>query len=151
MRMEVRRVVVSLHLFVAMTMVGLTPPPEARVAAHLMRSVPGVLPKDGGVAKSTEMTGFGIGYGSRRTLVRHGPMMSKPQQHSLATEIVSVTSYTRDGYYYGRGQRWRGRRALGWDTFFFFSCFLYYTCYDASAPSLRLYVCCCSPTRVYIR
>ena len=100
MRMEVRR----LHLLiVALTMMGLIRPPDARVAAHLMRSVPGVLPKDGGVAKSTEKTGHGIGYGSGRVLLRHGPMMSKPQQHSLTTDIVSVTSYTRDGYYYGKG------------------------------------------------
>ena len=97
--------------------------PEGRrggvaLAAHLMRSVPGVLPTtrdDGsGLKKRTETTGHGIGHGSGRSLVRHGPMRSKPQVHSLRTGIVSVSSYTPNGYYYGKEGKGGGRKGERW-------------------------------------
>lgn len=37
-------------------------------------------------------------------LVRHGSFESNPTSHSLTTDIVSIASYTPDGYKYGKGE-----------------------------------------------
>lgn len=79
------------------TLLGLTRPDAA--VAHLLRSLPGDLPDAGDVVRRT---GHGIGHGSGRSLVRYGPIESKPQRHSITTDIESISSYTPNGYYYGK-------------------------------------------------
>lgn len=95
-----------IHLaLMTLLILALAPWPARCGPQRLMRDVPGDVSKDRFPdAHRPGRTGHGIGLNAGRAYVNRGPMGSNPVKHTLGTEIVSVSSYSPNGYYYGKAE-----------------------------------------------